>query len=138
MGREATIYVSTVDEYEPDGYCYWHRVKGYPVGPSWYLIVGESYYGQGYERGRWPRILHSILGALSNPRVAKVWYGSDDGGEFDLVTPYFIETETRRWVAYNTKPFTRHDYRGSDEEKADTARLARWIAMDEEEGSIKP
>lgn len=90
MGLDALIYCKTTDgefpnyddvAYAAPGWAVKAKRQGDSHAPEDAThevdVNGARYYGEGYERGPWPRLAAALMALFASTNVEKVWYGSD-------------------------------------------------------------
>jgi hypothetical protein len=85
-----------------------------PQEPGGVLRVNtlHRYYGEGYERGNWPR-LAAVIGWLNfNLPTAKVYYGGDSG-DLELADGDFLDAMWAHWATVGRSPYA---YNGPKQE----------------------
>lgn len=72
-------------------------------GATHELDTGARYYGEGYERGPWPKIAAVLMELMQDPDIEGVWYGGDDWPK--LMTPDELIGTTRHYIANGERPY---------------------------------
>ena len=63
------------------------------------------YYSEDYARGPWPAICEALLVLMANPKVKRVWYGSDHHDQPEKMTEERLIELTRFWIRNGDRPY---------------------------------